>query len=351
MILGEIGRRILANPSWRQLVFEKTLEAWNAQEATIPSELTAARRRLAEVEQRIANLIDCIEGGQSGPELDNRLAQRRAEKRDAGERVNRLEGAEQARPPEPSETWVDEQLRNLGEVLAQGTPAAAHALRDLVGGEVVVTEVRQPRRARHYLQGRFTITSRAIVERLVRPAEGPGERVTPACDDFFEEFTIDFREPPQIEALSERAKELYDQGLMNAQIAKRLGCSRSRLTALLKFWFESRGLEMPDGRVRRASLKRKHVAPPLYQRIADEVMVLYRQQMLLQEIAARLGVDRNTITAAIRWWHESRGQEIPDGRTRRKDLDHKTSQYSRGPEATRRAERPVEEPEKNGDSQ
>ena len=37
-------------------------------------------------------------------------------------------------------------------------------------------------------------------------------------------------------------------------------------------------------------------------------------------IADELGVDRNTVTAAWRHWHESRGQAAPDGRARRKAL-------------------------------
>ena len=97
------------------------------------------------------------------------------------------------------------------------------------------------------------------------------------------------------------------------------------VTKLLKYWFESRGLVMPDGRSRRASLTQKHFEPPLYQEIADKVMVLYQQKMLLQNIADTLKVDRNTVTSAIRWWHKVRGLPIPDGRTRRKELEVKTS--------------------------
>lgn len=54
-------------------------------------------------------------------------------------------------------------------------------------------------------------------------------------------------------------------------------------------------------------------------------MVRHRQGMLLQEIAAELHVDRNTVTAAVRYSHESRGIPVPDGRRRRRDLEVKTS--------------------------
>jgi DNA-binding MarR family transcriptional regulator len=149
--------------------------------------------------------------------------------------------------------------------------------------------------------------------------------VRPVGRDDGIKVVIDYREPPEFIALSEKAKALYDTGMMNAKIATELGCARSYVTKLLKYWFESRGLVMLDGRSRRASLKQKHVEPPLYQQIADEVMVLYQQKMLLQDIADMLKVDRNTVTSAICWWHQVRGLPVPDGRTRRKELEVKTS--------------------------
>ena len=85
-------------------------------------------------------------------------------------------------------------------------------------------------------------------------------------------------EPPAFIALSEKAQALYDTGMMNAQIAKELGCAATTSPCCLKYWFESRGLVMPDGRSRRGMLQQKHLEPPLYQRIADEVIALCRRR-------------------------------------------------------------------------
>ena len=170
---------------------------------------------------------------------------------------------------------------------------------------------------RGWLQGRFRVR---LLSFLVERVTG----VRPLGRDDGVEVTIDYREPPEIIALSEKAKALYDTGMMNAQIAKELGCARSRVTKLLKYWFESRGLVMPDGRGRRASLKQKHMEPPLYQQIADEVMVMYRQEKLLQDIADTLKVDRNTVTvrdplvardpwfAGSRWPYTAQGAGCQD---------------------------------------
>src|SRR5208283_2410224 len=83
------------------------------------------------------------------------------------------------------------------------------------------------------------------------------------------EVTIDYRAPALRETEADRAKELYDQGFMNCQIAATLGCGRNWVTKLIRYWFESRGMEMPDGRKRRASLPKKQVGPTMYQELAD----------------------------------------------------------------------------------
>ncbi len=325
MILDEIGRRILRDPIWREAVLDATRRYWRQQEAQLPSELAAATKALADVERRIANLVNFVENGTEAPELAAQFRKRRAERKQLAARVERLRRTNDDRRPEPTEAWVNEQLDNLGKAFAEKTPAAAHALRDLVGGAIVVTEIRQPGRKRHYLRGRFTITTKALIAGLVGNIDTGAEDSQSVPSDVAEEIVIDFREPPEIDALSVRAKELYDEGLLSVQIAKELGRAPSYVTKLAKHWFASHGQEMPDGHARRATLSQKQLEPPLYQAIADDVMALYCRGVLLQDIAERLKVDRNTITSTIRWWHETRDLPIPDGRSRRKQLAQKTS--------------------------
>ena len=142
------------------------------------------------------------------------------------------------------------------------------------------------------------------------------------------EIVIDFVDPNPYDDESELAKALYDQKLMNVAISKRLNCSPSKVTKLIRYWFESRGQEMPDGRSRRSQLAFKHQEPPMYQRISDEVKQLYDKKLLIGEIAEKMKCDRNTITEANRFWYESRGLEVVDGRTRRKSLERKVSSKS-----------------------
>ena len=68
----------------------------------------------------------------------------------------------------------------------------------------------------------------------------------------------------------------------------------------------------------RRHVKRLRRKPPLAERITEQVMDLVGEDVPLTEIAARLGTGRNQITRAIRVYHERLGQPVPDGRTLRK---------------------------------
>ena len=62
---------------------------------------------------------------------------------------------------------------------------------------------------------------------------------------------------PDFIADSNSAKVLYDEGLLMEEIAEQMGKHRDTVFASIKYWFTSRGLEMPDGRARRKTLPRK----------------------------------------------------------------------------------------------
>jgi len=323
MILDEIGKRILNCATWSRAVYEQTLKAWKNREDHVPTELAAAERALTDAARKISRLVDKVENGLDDPDIKRRLDDRRTERRELVKRVEQLKRAANDCGQAPTEEWVREQLQNLGETLQSDTPAAAYALRDLLDGEIVVTEIRGEGRKRFSLQGRFHVRSNGVAN-AVSGVEIDDRETATQEEGITEEIVIHFVDPNPLDAAAAEAKELYDQGLMNAEIAQRLGCSRGQVTKRLKHWFESRGLSMPDGRSRRAQLSRKHMEMPLYQQISEPAMKLSEEKLLIAEIAERLDVDRNTVTSAIKYWHESRGLEVPDGRTRRKTLDRKS---------------------------
>ena len=134
------------------------------------------------------------------------------------------------------------------------------------------------------------------------------------------EVTIDYKRPAKsYDAEAEKAKELYDKGLMNKRIAEELGCSPAKVTKLLNWWFEAHGVPKPDPRTRRGELCKKH-SPPLYQQIADQAALLWNEGVAIIEIARRLGHDKATVRKAVAHWHRARGLPEPTARTRRERL-------------------------------
>ena len=135
-------------------------------------------------------------------------------------------------------------------------------------------------------------------------------------------------QPAQYEVESERAKELFDKNWLMIRIAQEMGRKKSYVRKLIKHWFESRGLPVPDGRARRSGLTQKHQVPPTFEALADPVEALLKEDLLIQEIADRLGCCPETVTKVIDYLRTVRGLSIPDGRTRRKTLEHKVSRPS-----------------------
>ncbi|MFA9480299.1 recombinase family protein [Phycisphaerales bacterium AB-hyl4] len=92
--------------------------------------------------------------------------------------------------------------------------------------------------------------------------------------------------------------------------------------AALQHWYAAHDQPMPDGRVRRSQLTQKRLMPTKAEdpQVIEKVMRLFEGGVLYGEIAAKLGLGRNTITKIIRAWHEAQGRAVPDGRGRRKQL-------------------------------
>jgi len=239
LILREIGKRILSDPAWFNEVLRQQETAWQKQEGELPTELSATERAIADVDQKIARLVDRIESGDTDPEISRRLQERRLERRQLVRTRDQLASAIEQQHQPPTESWIRDRIENLHAVLQDSAPAAAYALRALVGGQIEVEEVRREGKQRHYLRGQFLLRSTAVANAAVdaglkvpAPELEIGAGVT-------EQIVIDFVDPNPLDEPSEQAKALYDQGMLAIEIAARLGCSKSQITKLLHHWYES----------------------------------------------------------------------------------------------------------------
>ncbi len=227
--------------------------------------------------------------------------------------------------PEPTEAWAAEQIQCLAATLSGGGPAAAHALRDLVGGKIFVKQFERPNRKRHYLQGRFAIRLASVVDiasggRLV---SAPGDE---GAGDHQVEFVIDFVEPDVNDALAETAKRYYDQGLLNKAIAQQMGIWPSQVTKLLKHWCQLHGQSLPDARTRRASLPRKTMEVRRYEQIADQAVELMHRGYSDAKIGRMFDCSDFVAAKAIRHWHQLRNLPTPTRKQRREALARRAQQ-------------------------
>lgn len=213
----------------------------------------------------------------------------------------------------PTAEWVADRIHQLREVLTGQTPAAGVALRKLVGS-VVVVEADSEGRKRKHLRGTFTLRIAAVLV----SGEGAVRSTEPQTGG--ETVTLDFTDPSPWASIADAVKELYDTGMRYADIATQLRCPRSWPAKALAHWHSERGLQPPDGRTTRDRLSED----PAIAELADRAKEHWDQGLLMHEIAAALECCRDTVTAAIKYWHTSRSLPVPDGRVRRSALPCKS---------------------------
>ena len=315
MLLEFVGREILGDEVWFEAVWEHLNKSIVEMQNRVPTEIAALQRQIGDIERRIARLVDRVEAGVDSPEIARRLSDRRDERRDLSRKLRDLDLSHSFAASRPTKAWLRQQLSQLGDVLRDGGPAAAKALRDLVGGEIVVEEVEHPNRKRRLLRGTFRIAADGLSRSLGLHAvcnSGPGETG--------KLITIDFVDPDPSIAQREQAKALYDEGLMMVEIAQRLNVSKSRATAVIKDWFKSNGQPMPDGRSRLKLLQKKQLELPRFQVIAQRAYELWVSGLSLRAIARDPVVKStdNTVQKALEYWCREHGLPVPTVETRRK---------------------------------
>lgn len=286
-----------------------------------PGDRNDLERALAEVNKRIQFILDAPgDSPEDQKENRQRLGQLRAQR---AELQARKAQAAQPQPHVPSDEEVGQLLEDLAQELDRAATSADPARQqlarviivNLTGGRIVLSQQGEARPHGGWLRGTFRLRLLTAAASKLGLSLDKEEGV---------EVQIEFKEEPAGVRLAERAKALYDEGLLIKEIARRLGVSRNLASRAVARAFAARGESVPDHRLRRKTLAAPWVTLPLYQRIAADVIRLANEGLLLQEIARRLAVDRNVVTRAVAWWHEARGLPVPDGRTRRKSLPVKT---------------------------
>lgn len=203
----------------------------------------------------------------------------------------------------------------------------------VTGGKIVMSQQGEVKPRKGWLRGTFTVNLDALVL---------GALDFPANADKVVAVSIDFRKQSAIEEIADEVVELFNQGLHYKTIARVLSerhaakISHTLVVKALHFGLAARGVATPDGRIRRTTLSRWTVDPDFQEKLMPQVMEMYNADVLLVEIARKLDVDRNTVTAIVARWHREQGLPVPDGRERRSSLEVK----SRPPKGNERPSAP-----------
>ena len=328
MILEVIGQRLLADKVWIQAVVDATVAAWHENQQARPDETIGLRQEIQEVERKIAKLLDQLEQDDSpAPEIRDRLTSRRLEKEKAERRLREVGAAPKAPDEPPTADWVREQLTKLAETVRGEPNLAREAILELLDCPIVVREIESSGKERKVLRGTFSLPASKTLQAIAdwhreETAEPPPDQV----GEVNESLVIDFRDQSRTDEQGDEAWGLYNQDLPHNEIARRIGCDRSQLTKILRHAAKKRGVELEDGRARRARLKHGY-SRTLYNKLIEPAMELWNQDLLLHQIAERLKVDPATATKAIKSWHDCNGVPMPDCRTRRMTLTVKTAPH------------------------
>ncbi len=298
-----------------------------------PARLEALKRKEATLTTRIGFIMDAPgETDADRAESKRRLQALRADRTAVQTQIAEMEAASHSAIAIPTAEDVRRLMDDLAGVLLEATGsddpavwgAARRILEDVTGGRIVVTQQGEAKARQGWLRGTF----RGHVVRLLARSTGYD------CPDEGVEVTVDFREPSPETLIADQVKDLYDQGMLYKDIARQLKVRRLLVARALTYWFESRGLPVPDGRLRRFELEQQAPNAHKFQQIADEALRLYDQGLLLEDIAREIDCHYSTVTKAVRHALELRDRPFLDGRTRLRGVARRSRRGDRMVPAT-----------------
>ncbi len=297
-----------------------------------PSEIA----RLHQEEARLTNHIRFIKSvpGETAADLDENRVKLQELQRDraaVSEKLARVEAAARTKFEMPGASEIRALLDQMAEVLVKASGsdddslvAAARRIVGLItGGRIVLTQQGKAKAKGGWLRGTFRV-------HLLKPILD--EFGASSDDGEHAEIHVDFRKPSLPEQLANDVMRLYEDDLIQKQIAKELTrrtgrkVGRNLVKKALQIAFAQRGEEAPDDRKRRVTLANKQMEPSKCHdpALVDRVMARFEDGQLYCEIAEAEGICADSVTAIVRRWHDEQGLSVPNGKARRKTLKKKS---------------------------
>jgi hypothetical protein len=245
-------------------------------------------------------------------DLRDKIKARTQEKKNLEKQLAKFTGSSKQSTPASTLPLIQDKLNFIATAIGNDTLSKIPWVKIL--GAIELLEVDTIGHKRKHFAGFLKLET----SRLLSLVTDGSEILSDGCD---EEVLLDFIGDPEWFEFKDRILELHAKKMKHREIGKALGCPRGWVTLVLKHHAAESGMPHVDGRKLKKRLGRLTMA----MKIADQAKALMDEGWLLQEIAKKFGCCRDMITAAVKHWHSSRGLPVPDGRTRRKSLERKSS--------------------------
>ena len=317
IIIQNLQRLLERNQPLAECLFETLKKSIEARKTNQPNEFEVLTKDLKTVTSKLDRLLGLFEDlKEDDPEgqkdLRDKIKARTQEKKNLEKQLANLTGSSKQSTPASTLPLIQDKLNFIATAIGNDTLSNIPWVKIL--GAIELLEVDTIGHKRKHFAGFLKLET----SRLLSLVTDGSEILSDGCD---EEVLLDFIADPEWFDFKDRILELHAKKMKHKEIAKALGCPRNWVTLALKAHAEESGVPYVDGR----KLKKRLGNITLAMKIADEAKVLIDEGWLLQEIAKKFGCCRDMITAAIKHWYSSRRLPVPDGRTRRKSLERKSS--------------------------
>ena len=317
IIIQNLQRLLKRNQPLAECLFETLKKSIEARKTNQPNEFEVLTKDLKTVTSKLDRLLGLFEDlKEDDPEgqkdLRDKIKARTQEKKNLEKQLAKFTGSSKQSTPASTLPLIQDKLNFIATAIGNDTLSKIPWVKIL--GAIELLEVDTIGHKRKHFAGFLKLET----SRLLRLVTDGSEILSDGCD---EEVLLDFIGDPEWFEFKDRILELHAKKMKHKEIGKALGCPRGWVTLALKAHAQESGIPYVDGRKLKKRLGRLTVA----MKIADQAKALMDEGWLLQEIAKKFGCCRDIITAAVKHWHSSRGLPVPDGRTRRKSLERKSS--------------------------
>jgi len=317
IIIEELQRSLERNQPLAECLFETLKKSIEARKTNQPNELELLTKEVNAITLKVQWLLGLYEDFKEGDleeqkDLKDKIRTRIQEKNNLERQLAKLTGSPKQSTPVPTLPLIQDKLNFIATAI--GNETLSKIPWNKILGIITLMEVDTIGHKRKHFAGFLKLETSRLLSLLTDGTEV----LSDGCD---EEVLLDFIGDPEWFAFKDRILELHAKKMKHREIGKALDCPRNWVTLALKAHAEESGVPYVDGR----KLKKRLGNITLAMKIADEAKVLIDEGWLLQEIAKKFGCCKDMITAAFKYWYSSRDLPVPDGRTRRKSLERKSS--------------------------